>query len=177
VLDVGCGDGKLLVALLAEPAFTRIAGVDVAAGALEAAARRLRLDRLGLVQRERVALFQSSVTYRDARLGGYDAAAAVEVVEHLDPWRLDAFAAALLGAAKPATVVLTTPNAEYNVRYPGLEGGRLRHPDHRFEWSRAEFRAWAEKAAGEHGYTVRFLPVGAEDPEVGPPTQMAVLSR
>jgi hypothetical protein len=71
-------------------------------------------------------------------------------------------------------VVLTTPNAEYNVRWESLPAGRLRHRDHRFEWTRGEFRAWAEAVAARHGYTVRFLPVGPDDPEVGPPTQMAV---
>ena len=59
----------------------------------------------------------------------------------------------------------------------GLAPGALRHRDHRFEWTRAELRAWAERVAAEHGYRVSFAPIGPDDPEVGPPTQMAVFLR
>jgi 3' terminal RNA ribose 2'-O-methyltransferase Hen1 len=128
-------------------------------------------------QLERLDLIHSSLTYRDRRLEGFDAAAVVEVIEHLDPPRLQAFERAVLGAAHPATVVVTTPNVEYNVRFEGLPAGSLRHRDHRYEWTRVQFRAWATSAAEGHGYRVRFLPVGPEDPEVGSPTQMAVFSR
>ena len=128
-------------------------------------------------QRERVKLLQSALTYRDARLAGYDAAAVVEVVEHLDPGRPGAFERVLFGSTRPRTVVLTTPNVEHNVRFEDLPAGSLRHRDHRFEWTRAEFRAWATAAADRHGYEVRFVPIGPDDPEVGPPTQMGVFSR
>jgi 3' terminal RNA ribose 2'-O-methyltransferase Hen1 len=177
VLDLGCGDGSLLARLLADPSFREIAGVDVSYGALQHAARRLRLDRLPEAQRRRVQLVHSSLTYRDRRLQGYDAAAVVEVVEHLDPDRFGAFERVLFGWIRPRTIVLTTPNVEYNPRFPALPAGALRHRDHRFEWTRAEFRAWAERAAARGGYTVRFLPVGEEDAEVGSPTQMAVFGR
>jgi 3' terminal RNA ribose 2'-O-methyltransferase Hen1 len=173
VLDLGCGEGKLLRLLLDEPQFAEIVGVDVSAGVLERAAGRL--DRLPTETRSRVRLLHGSLTYRDARLAGFDAAAVVEVVEHLDPDRLSAFERVLFAHARPRTVVLTTPNREYNVRFD-LPSGRLRHRDHRFEWTRAEFRAWAEGVAGRHGYTVRFAPLGAEDPELGPPSQMAVFT-
>jgi 3' terminal RNA ribose 2'-O-methyltransferase Hen1 len=128
-------------------------------------------------QRERIELVQSSLTYKDRQLQGYDAAAVVEVIEHLDPSRLDAFERALFGMARPGTVVLTTPNVEYNVRFEGLPASSLRHRDHRFEWTRAEFETWARGVAERSGYTVRFQAVGSEDPEVGPPTQMAVFAR
>jgi 3' terminal RNA ribose 2'-O-methyltransferase Hen1 len=177
VLDLGCGGGALLRDLLADPQFTEILGVDVSAGALEAAARRLRLDRLPERQRERIALRQSALTYADASLAGFDAAVLMEVIEHVDEVRLPALEHAVLGVAKPGTVVVTTPNVEYNVRFETLEPGRLRHTDHRFEWRRAQFRGWAEAAAGRYGYRVRFLPVGPDDPEVGPPTQLAVFER
>ncbi len=177
VLDLGCGDGRLLQAMLRDGSFERIVGVDVSYAALERAARRLRLQEMSPKQRERIELVQSSLTYKDRRLQGFDGAAVVEVIEHLDPSRLDAFEHALFGVARPGTVVLTTPNAEYNVRFEGLPAGSLRHRDHRFEWTRAEFEAWANGAAERHGYAVRFGPVGSNDPEVGPPTQMAVFSR
>jgi 3' terminal RNA ribose 2'-O-methyltransferase Hen1 len=177
VVDLGCGDGALLAALLADPAFTDVVGVDVSYRALELAARRLRLDRLGERQRDRITLFQSALTYRDARLAGYDAAVLMEVVEHVDPPRLPALERSVFGHARPRTVVVTTPNAEHNVRYEGLEPGAFRHRDHRFEWTRAEFAAWCDRVATAYGYGVRHLPVGTDDPEVGPPTQLAVFTR
>jgi 3' terminal RNA ribose 2'-O-methyltransferase Hen1 len=177
VVDLGCGDGALLVALLAEPTLTEVVGVDVSYRSLESAARRLRLDRMPEKRRERLDLFQSALTYRDERLVGYDAAVVMEVIEHLDLTRLPALERCVFGYARPATVVVTTPNVEHNVRFEGLAAGAMRHRDHRFEWSRPEFRGWAERVAGEHGYAVSFLAVGDDDPQVGPPTQMAVFSR
>jgi 3' terminal RNA ribose 2'-O-methyltransferase Hen1 len=177
VLDLGCGSGKLLAALVKEPAFERIAGVDVSHRALEDASSRLRLERMAPRQRERVSLMQSALTYRDARLAGFDAAAVVEVIEHLDPPRLAAFTRLAFGEAQPKIVVVTTPNREYNAKFEGLPAGQLRHRDHRFEWTRGELEDWAGEAAGRYGYAVRFLPIGPVDAELGAPTQMAVFER
>ncbi len=176
VLDLGCGNGKLLAALIAERQFTEIVGADVSQRALERAAGRLRLDRLPTAQRGRIRLMQTALTYRDRRLAGFDAAAVVEVIEHLDPARLAGFTRALFGATRPRTVVVTTPNGEYNALFDGMPPGATRHRDHRFEWTRDEFRAWSGGAAAVHGYTVRHVPVGPEDAELGPPTQMAVFT-
>jgi 3' terminal RNA ribose 2'-O-methyltransferase Hen1 len=175
VADLGCGDGRLLVALLADAAFTRVIGTDVSSRALELAARRLA--RMPERQRDRAELFQSSLVYRDDRLAGLDAAVLMEVLEHVDPPRLTAVARTVFGFAAPATVVVTTPNAEHNVRYPALAAGTFRHRDHRFEWTREQFRDWTAAVAAKFGYSVWFLPVGDEDPEVGSPTQMAIFSR
>src|SRR5919204_3986536 len=177
VLDLGCGSGKLIQALLRERQFVEIVGVDISHRALEAAEARLKLERLAPTQRERVRLFQTALTYRDQRLAGFDAAAAVEVVEHLDRPRLAAFERVVFEHARPATVVATTPNREYNVRFDGLPAGSFRHRDHRFEWTRAEYEDWAGEVAGRHGYGVRFLPVGPVDDVVGAPTQMAIFGR
>lgn len=177
VLDLGCGEGKLLRRLLADPRYEEIVGIDVSWRALEIAGDRLRLDELPLRQRERIRLLHGSLMYRDLRIAGFDAAAVVEVVEHLDPPRLAAFERVLFEFARPGTVVLTTPNAEYNVQWESLPAGHFRHRDHRFEWTRKEFRAWAGRLAARSGYAVRFLPVGEEDAAVGPPTQMAVFTR
>jgi 3' terminal RNA ribose 2'-O-methyltransferase Hen1 len=174
VLDLGCGQGQLVQALLKDVRFTEIVGVDVSVRALTIAGRRLKLDRLGERRAARVKLMQGSLTYTDKRLTGYDAAVLSEVVEHVDLPRLPSLEYAVFGAARPHTVLVTTPNVEYNVRWETLPAGHVRHGDHRFEWSREEFRQWAEGVAGRHGYAVRFVPVGPEDPEVGPPTQMAV---
>jgi len=177
VIDLGCGEGRLLRELLAHRNFTRIAGMDVSSRALGVAADRLRLDSMPSLQRERISLLQGSLVYRDARLSGFDAATVVEVIEHLDPPRLASFERVVFEAARPSLVIVTTPNVEYNVRFETLPAGRLRHRDHRFEWTRAELRAWADRVAAAHGYAVEFLPVGPEDPEVGPPTQMAVFAK
>ncbi|MFH9402535.1 3' terminal RNA ribose 2'-O-methyltransferase Hen1 [Streptomyces sp. NPDC017638] len=176
VLDLGCGEGHLVRALLKDARFTEIVGVDVSQRALAIAARRLKLDRMGERQAARVTLLQGSLAYTDRRLKGYDAAVLSEVVEHVDPPRLPALEYAVFGHARPRTVVVTTPNVEYNVRWESLPAGHVRHGDHRFEWTREEFRAWAATVAERHGYEVGFTPVGPDDPEVGPPTQMATFT-
>jgi 3' terminal RNA ribose 2'-O-methyltransferase Hen1 len=176
VADLGCGEGALTAQLLADRQFTEVIAADVSSRALEVAERRLRLDRMPDRQRSRLRLIQSSLTYRDQRLAGLDALVLVEVVEHVDPSRLGALERTVFGAAAAGLVVVTTPNAEYNVRYDFLAPGAMRHRDHRFEWTRAEFTSWAGRVAAEHGYQVAFHPVGDDDPEVGPPTQLAVFS-
>ncbi|MCA9691026.1 MAG: 3' terminal RNA ribose 2'-O-methyltransferase Hen1 [Myxococcales bacterium] len=177
VVDLGCGEGKLLRALLREPAFAAIVGVDVSAQALERARARLRLDELDEAARARVTLLQGSLTYRDARIEGFDAACLIEVIEHVDATRLGAVEQAVFAAARPGLVIVTTPNVEYNVRFPSLPAGALRHRDHRFEWTRAAFESWARGVAARTGYEVEFAPIGPEDPEVGAPTQMGVFHR
>ena len=177
VVDLGCGEGRLLRLLLDDHAFERIVGMDVSYRALETAAERLKLDRLPPKQRERIELMHGSLVYRDQRLAGFDAAAVVEVIEHLDPPRLAAFERVAFEHARPGTVVLTTPNAEYNVRWPSLPAGRFRHRDHRFEWTRAQFQGWANGVAARFGYAVRFAPVGPVDAAVGAPTQMGIFER
>ncbi|MBB5784983.1 3' terminal RNA ribose 2'-O-methyltransferase Hen1 [Nonomuraea jabiensis] len=175
VIDLGCGQGELVGALLARPRFARVGGMDVSSMALTIAARKLRLERMPDSKRARLTLFQGALTYTDKRLSGYDAAVLMEVIEHVDPPRLTALERVVFGRARPQHVLVTTPNVEHNVRYEFLTG--LRHPDHRFEWTRAEFAAWATRVAGEYGYQVAFEPVGDDDPEVGPPTQMGVFTR
>ena len=176
VIDMGCGEGNLLQLLIKEKACARIAGMDVSVSTLERAHRQLKIDRMPDIQKNRISLFQSSLTYKDHRYSGYDAAAVVEVIEHLDQSRLAAFEQVLFGAAKPPLVVVTTPNIEYNENYESLKEGSLRHGDHRFEWTREEFRQWGDKVAEKHGYVVRYSDVGDEDETRGTPTQMGVFT-
>ena len=177
VVDMGCGEGRLLASLLEQRQFERLLGVDVSCVSLERAAERLHLDRLPPMKRARIDLQQGSLTYRDARLAGFDAACAVEVIEHIDAERLPAFERAVFEFAQPSMVVITTPNIEYNAKFERLAAGALRHRDHRFEWTRAEFQAWCAGVADRHGYKVEHLPIGPVDAALGAPTQMAVFSR
>jgi len=176
-VDLGCGEGKLLKRLYEERGFDHVAGMDASTRSLEIAARRLYLDRMTERQRERIELFQGALTYRDKRISGFDAACLVEVIEHLDPPRIPALERAIFAWASPKTVIVTTPNREYNAKFEGMKEGALRHRDHRFEWTRAEFREWAEGVAERSRYAVRFAPIGEEDEKFGPPSQMAVFTR
>ncbi|MDR2986865.1 MAG: 3' terminal RNA ribose 2'-O-methyltransferase Hen1 [Nocardiopsaceae bacterium] len=177
VADVGCGEGALTAALLADDAFTEVIAADVSSRALGIAERRLRVDQMPPRRRERLSLIQSSVTYRDQRLAGLDALVLIEVIEHIDPSRLPALERTVFADARPEHVVVTTPNSEYNIRFEFVPPGAMRHHDHRFEWTRPEFADWAHRVAAANSYSVRFLAVGQEDPEVGSPTQMAVFTR
>jgi 3' terminal RNA ribose 2'-O-methyltransferase Hen1 len=176
VLDLGCSTGNLLRELLGEKQFTDIVGMDVSTVALEIAARKLNFDRLPPMQRQRISLIQGSLGYRDNRLEGYDAAAVVEVIEHLDAPRLAAFERVLFEFARPKMIVVTTPNVEYNVRFETLPAGKFRHKDHRFEWTRKQFQDWAARVADKFAYAVEFAPIGPVDAEVGSPTQMALFN-
>lgn len=175
VLDLGCGEGKLIGRLVKDRQFAEIVGVEVGSVTLARAERRL--EKLPEMQRQRVKLLRGALIYRDIRLRGYDAAALVEVIEHIEPDRLVHMERAVFGDAQPRAVVVTTPNADYNVLFPTLPAGEFRHEDHRFEWSRAEFAAWCARVAATYGYAVRIEPLGEVDPAQGAPSQMGVFTR
>jgi 3' terminal RNA ribose 2'-O-methyltransferase Hen1 len=184
VLDLGCGRGRLLRALASQlelPGSSRggsirsLVGLEVSRRALDLAREEVSTG-LAPMQQERLTFLHGSLTYLDERLEGFDAALLIEVIEHQEPWQLQALTRNVFGKARPRHVIVTTPNAEFNVRYAHLSEGRHRHTDHRFEWTRAQFRAWCEQVATEHGYRWQWRPVADEDPEVGPPTQMGVFS-
>jgi 3' terminal RNA ribose 2'-O-methyltransferase Hen1 len=177
VVDLGCGEGKLLRAMLKEKQFEEVVGMDVSHRSLEIACDRLHFDTMPPRQKERIKLFQGSLMYRDKRLEGFDVATVVEVIEHLDSPRLAAFERVLFEHAKPSFAIVTTPNAEYNVRFATLPAGQFRHKDHRFEWTRAEFQQWASQIGQRFGYRVEFRPIGNEDADVGAPTQMGVFRK
>ncbi|WP_310482699.1 3' terminal RNA ribose 2'-O-methyltransferase Hen1 [Chamaesiphon sp. VAR_48_metabat_403] len=175
IVDLGCGEGKLLKLLLKEPTLSEILGMDVTYRSLEYAQERV-LERLPSHQKGRLQLIQGSLTYRDARISGYDAATVIEVIEHMELDRLPAFERVLFEFAKPRIAIVTTPNVEYNVKFENLPPGKLRHPDHRFEWTRVEFQTWANAIADRYNYSVEFQPIGNVDPEVGSPTQMVIFN-
>ncbi len=170
VIDLGCGGGELLVRLACEPQFTRIVGVDISMQALASARTLLALDSAHPAGR--IELLHASFAESDDRLTGFDLALMVETIEHVDPRRLSLVEHAVFGAYRPAMVIITTPNQEYNVVH-GMVPGTFRHPDHRFEWSRAKFRRWAEGVAQRNGYAASFTDIGDHDPVFGASTQMA----
>jgi 3' terminal RNA ribose 2'-O-methyltransferase Hen1 len=161
---------------LKDKSFEQITGVDVSYNVLERAKDRLKIDRLPDMQKQRINLFQGSLTYRDNRFSGYDAATVIEVIEHLDENRLAAFEKVLFKFARPRTVIVSTPNKEYNRNYANLFEGDMRHRDHRFEWSRSEFEMWAVNVAENYGYNVKFKQIGNSNDEFGSPTQMGVFT-
>lgn len=177
VVDVGCGEGRLLRELVARPQFTRIVGIDVSADELDRASKRLRTAEYSEQQHRRLSLLHSSATYLDTRLAGHDAVVLMEVIEHVDLPRLPDLVRSVFAEMRPRTALVTTPNADFNPRYPGLAPGEFRHPDHRFEFTRGEFEEWAGEVAAGHGYAVRFEGIGDGDEVVGAPTQMAVFTR
>lgn len=176
VLDLGCGEGKLIRLLLKERQFSEIVGMDVSYNELLKAKERLHFDEMSPKQIERIKLFQGSLTYKDQRLEGFDAAAVVEVIEHLDLNRLKAFERVLFEFAKPRTIVLTTPNQEFNVTWDKLDAEEMRHDDHRFEWTRKEFSDWANEIGERYNYKVELLPIGDELENIGAPSQMAIFT-
>ncbi|MEM9197978.1 MAG: 3' terminal RNA ribose 2'-O-methyltransferase Hen1 [Pseudomonadota bacterium] len=174
VLDLGCGEGRLMERLIKERGIIEIVGVDASARILDRAARRLRLAQASEAKRDRVKLQLGSLTYGDRRWQGFDAATLVEVIEHIDASRLSALELSLFGDAKPRLVIVTTPNREYNALFEDMPENALRHPDHRFEWTRAEFEAWAGRVAETYGYALHVSAIGPVDDSYGAPSQMAV---
>ena len=177
VIDLGCGECRLTSMLLEEKQIKRVGAADVAVKVLEKAKQNLRYDRMPPYKKDKLTLMQASLTYKDPRFSGYDAACVVEVIEHLDPQRIAAFERVLFEFAAPSTVIVTTPNKEYNAHYVWLTEGSLRHDDHRFEWSRDAFREWTEHVCEVYSYTVERSEIGDVDEAYGAPTQMGVFRK
>jgi len=174
ILDLGCGEGKLLKMLLKNSQFNKILGMDVSYKELLRAKENMYYDEMSPTQKDRMKLIHGSLTYRDARLEGYDIATIVEVIEHMDLNRLSAFERVVFEFAKPKTVILTTPNSEFNEKFESMEAGTMRHTDHRFEWTREEFKKWATDVAGKYNYSLEIQQVGDIDEKLGGQTQMGV---
>ena len=177
VIDLGCGECRLTSLLLNEQQIRRVTACDVSAAVLEKAAQRLHLDRMNTFRREKLTLMQASLTYRDKRFEGFDCACVVEVIEHIEPMRIPAFERAVFEFAAPKTVILTTPNREYNTNYEHMQDNELRHGDHRFEWTRDEFKKWTDHICEKFGYSCEISGIGDNDEKYGTPTQMGVFTK
>jgi 2-polyprenyl-3-methyl-5-hydroxy-6-metoxy-1,4-benzoquinol methylase len=173
VADLGCGGGDLFVRLAGCAGITRLVGLDVSAEALE----RLRL-RLAQTQVRAggVDLRLASMADGAPDLAGIDCAVLVETIEHLPAPDLARTERAVFRDMRPGMAVITTPNAEFN-RLLGVPLNRFRHPGHRFEWTRAQFRAWGGRVAAQAGYGVTFHDIGGKHPDLGGASQMAVFRR
>lgn len=174
ILDLGCGDGALLMRLAHEPAVQRIVGIDLSADALTRL--REKLHELPAGFREKVELIHGSIADPPRVLAGFDAAVLVETIEHVDPDRLSMVERSVFHHMRPSTVVMTTPNGDFNPLL-GVPSHRFRHPEHRFEWGRVKFRSWAEGVARRHGYAVVCRDVAGAHPVYGGASQMALLTR
>lgn len=174
LVDLGCHDGEFLESLARQGRFAQVVGVDKCQDALAQAHDRL----LALPQeaQQRAQLVHTSLLLADSRLCGFDVGTCLEVVEHIDPWDLPAFAEIVFRFANLSRIILTTPNQEYNCIF-GLGSNQWRHPDHRFEWARREFHAWADSVAATYGYNVQYFSVGNIHPDFGAPTQAAIFTR
>lgn len=177
VIDLGCGEGKLTSMLLDEPQIKSVTACDVSVRTLEKAAQRLNLDRMLPYRKNKLTLMQASLTYKDSRFEGFDCACVIEVIEHIEPSRIPAFERSIFEFAAPKTVIVTTPNRDYNVNYQHMNENELRHGDHRFEWTRAEFAAWTESVCERFGYTCEISGIGDDDGEHGTATQMGVFTK
>ena len=174
LLDLGCGDGVLLTRLVDEARIERIVGIDLSQEALDRLRARLGETADG-ESATQVELIHGSMTDTRPDICGYDCAILIETIEHIDPERLSVVERALFGKMRPKSVVVTTPNAEFNPLL-GVPQGRFRHPDHRFEWDRAKFRRWAEGVAARNDYQVACSDLAGSHPVLGGASQMAIFS-
>ncbi|MEX0975890.1 MAG: methyltransferase domain-containing protein [Woeseia sp.] len=173
VLDLGCGDGDLLLQLVIEPQIEKIIGIDPSLEAL--LSLRIRLDTLSGRALAEVDLLHASMTEAGDRLRGYDCAVLLETIEHTEPGRLSILERSVFGTMRPTTVIVTTPNADYNALL-GMPPGSFRHPDHRFEWGRPKFRRWAQGVATRNAYRVAFSDIAGQHPIHGGASQMSIFT-
>ena len=170
VLDLGCGSGSLLYRLAGNAEFERIVGLEQSGVSIRQA--RLNLESWLQADPDRIRLVTGSYSEAQPELAGFDVAAMVETIEHVNPSELSKVELAVFGGMRPTFLFMTTPNREYNPLFD-LAPGEFREEDHKFEWDRMKFRQWASGVAKRNGYNVSFGGIGDLHPDVGHPTQTA----
>ncbi|KAK4795886.1 hypothetical protein SAY86_028212 [Trapa natans] len=194
LVDFGCGSGSLLESLLDyATGLEKIVGVDISVKSLIRAAKVLhsKLSKDSSTIKSAV-LYDGSIIELDSRLCGFDMGTCLEVIEHMQEEQAHLFGDIVLGSFRPKTLIVSTPNYEYNVILRGSSapnqeedadeksqaGGqsfKFRNHDHKFEWTRRQFESWASKLATKHNYMVEFSGVGgSHDIEPGFASQIAV---
>lgn len=174
VVDFGSGEGKLSVQLGFVEGITEILAVEPSESASLKALERFNKvkNKEKFVNPE---LLWGSLFYYDERLKDKDVIILCEVIEHIDESRLPKAMDTLLHDYQPGALIITTPNRDYNELYDMEE--HLRHNDHRFEWTRAEFRQWCTERNHGNDYELLFDGIGEEHASQGFPTQMCVFKR
>ncbi|MBW4084382.1 3' terminal RNA ribose 2'-O-methyltransferase Hen1 [Paenibacillus sp. S150] len=175
IVDFGSGGGKLSARLSSVPGVQEIKAVEPSAAAqLRAMDRFAKLEgRPGAIVPEPVT---GSLFYYDEALRGKDVMILCEVIEHIDERRLNRVMETIFHEYAPGTLIITTPNKEYNALYQ-MEHEKLRHRDHRFEWDREAFGAWCSCWTSAYNYSVRLSGIGEFAQEYGYPTQMAIFTK
>ncbi|NXI62786.1 HENMT methyltransferase, partial [Anseranas semipalmata] len=168
VADLGCADCTLLWMLKFCNCIEVLAGLDTCASVMKEKMHTLSPlpgDYLQPAERSlTVTLHHGSVAHKDPCMLGFDLVTCIELIEHLEESELEKFPEVVFGFMAPTMVVISTPNSEFNPLLPGVTV--FRHPDHKFEWDRAQFQSWALDTAKRYDYTVEFTGVGS------PPTGM-----
>ncbi|XP_016985820.1 small RNA 2'-O-methyltransferase [Drosophila rhopaloa] len=131
-----------------------------------------------------VRILQGSVADSSEELRNTDAVVALELIEHVYDDVLSKIPSNVFGFMQPKLVVFSTPNSDYNViftRFNPLLPNGFRHDDHKFEWTREEFKSWCLSIVEKYpNYMFSLLGVGnpPKDLEsVGHVSQIAIFVR
>ncbi|WP_310831561.1 3' terminal RNA ribose 2'-O-methyltransferase Hen1 [Paenibacillus pedocola] len=175
IVDFGSGEGKLSAKLSSVPGVREIKAVEPsAASQLRAMDRFAKLaDKPGIIVPDPVT---GSLFYFDESLRGKDVMILCEVIEHIDEYRLARVMENIFAEYAPKTLIVTTPNKDYNAVYE-MEQEELRHGDHRFEWGRKAFSVWCARWTETFDYTAELTGIGEGSVEFGYPTQMAIFTK
>ena len=168
VIDMGAGEGKLTEQLAQIKTIDKLYAVDPSNAALMKMTKRFSDAEFSVTP----TIQWGSLYYEEDNFRKADVFILCEVIEHINEDRLPQLMHLITDTYAPKSIIITTPNAEYNRVY---ELQQMRHDDHRFEWTRAQFKAWCSKVSPQ--YELHFEGIGVEHPAYGTPTQMCVMTR
>ncbi|WP_141431100.1 3' terminal RNA ribose 2'-O-methyltransferase Hen1 [Bacillus sp. 03113] len=174
IVDFGSGEGKLSVRLSNIPDVKEVLAVEPSETAQLRAIQRFEKASYNQTHVSPTPIL-GSLFYYDERLLNKDVMILCEVIEHIDEYRLPNIMKTIFREYQPKTLIVTTPNREYNEVYAMDE--IVRHSDHRFEWTRQEFKSKCETWIKNVLYSMEFEGIGLEHEEYGHPTQMCTFVR